>query len=66
MLEDVQRGVDDLAEVVGRDVGRHPDRDTLRSVDEEVREAGRQDDRLNLVAVVVGDEIDCPFVNTVE
>src|SRR5580700_11359693 len=35
-------GVDDFAEIVRRDVGRHADRDTLRAVDQEVREAGRQ------------------------
>ena len=51
-------GVDDLAQVVGRDVGGHPDRDALTAVDQQVREARRQDlGYLELTRVVV-DEID--------
>ncbi len=42
-----------LAEVVRRDVGRHPDGDPRRAVDEEIRNARRQDDGLGLRAVVV-------------
>ncbi len=38
--------VDDLAEVVRRDVGRHADRDARAAVDEQVREAARQHERL--------------------
>jgi hypothetical protein len=37
--------VDHLAEVVRRDARRHADGDALRAVDEQVREARRQDDR---------------------
>ncbi len=66
MFQEVQCCVDDLAKVVGRDVGRHADGDALRPVDQQVREAGRQDDRLNFVAVVIGDEIDRPLVDAVE
>ena len=47
-----------LAQVVRRDVRRHADGDAGRAVDEQVREARRQDDRLLLVAVVVRDEVD--------
>ncbi len=36
----------DLTEVVRRDVGGHADRDARRAVDQQVREAGRQDGRL--------------------
>ena len=46
----------DLAEVVRRDVGRHADGDAGRAVDEQVRDARRQHDRLGLGAVVVGPE----------
>ena len=38
----------DLAEVVRRDVGRHADGDAGRAVDQQVRDARRQDDRLGL------------------
>ncbi|MHC2325876.1 hypothetical protein ACVI3S_003896 [Bradyrhizobium diazoefficiens] len=51
-------GVDDLAEIVRRDVGRHADRDAAGAVDEKVRELGRQDRRLGLVVVVVRLEVD--------
>ncbi len=58
VLDQVQRGVDDLHHVVGWNVGGHSDRDAGRAVDEQVRKAGRQDERLLFLAVVVGDELD--------
>ncbi len=51
-------GAHHLAQVVGRDVGRHPDRDPGGPVDEQVRKPGRQHDRLLLRLVVVGAEVD--------
>jgi hypothetical protein len=42
------RGGDRLAQVVGRDVGRHPDRDPGGAIDEQVREPGRKHERLLL------------------
>ncbi len=66
VLEEVQRRLDDLAEVVGRDVRRHADGDALGTVHQQVREPGRQDDGLNLVAVVVGNEVDGALVDPVE
>ena len=57
----LQRPLDggrDLAQVVGRDVGGHADRDPGRAVDQQVGEPGGQDDRLLLLAVVVGLEVD--------
>ena len=48
----------DLAQVVGGDVGGHADGDPGRAVDQQVREPGRQDDRLVLLAVVVRLEVD--------
>ena len=59
-------GVDHLAEIVRRDVGRHADRDAARAVDQEVREARRQDHRLLLVAVVVRLEVDRVLVDVLE
>ena len=58
VVQHVDGGVDHLAHVVRRDVGRHADGDALRAVDEEVGEATRQDDRLFVGAVVVGDHVD--------
>ena len=51
------RRVDDLAEVVGRDLGGHTDRDAVRPVDEQVREPRRQDLRLFQALVEVRDEV---------
>ena len=59
-------GVDDLAQIVRRDVGRHADGDALGAVDQQVREAGRQDLRLALGVVVVRLEIDGVLVDVVE
>ena len=49
---------DRLAQVVRRDVRRHADGDARGAVDQQVREARRQHDRLAVVAVVVRDEVD--------
>ncbi|ABA48200.1 val start codon [Burkholderia pseudomallei 1710b] len=58
IVQQVKAGVDDLVQVVRRDVGRHADRDPRRTVDEEVRNPRRQDERLHLAAVVVRAEVD--------
>src|SRR5438874_2564362 len=50
--------VHDLAQVVRRNVGRHADGDAGRAIDEQVRNARRQDDGLLLVLVVVRDQVD--------
>ena len=52
------RRVDHLAQVVRRDVRRHADGDPRRAVDEQVREARREDRRLLLAPVVVRHEVD--------
>ena len=59
-------GVDDLTQIVRRDVGRHADRDALRAIDQQVREAGRQDLGLGLGAVVIRLEIDRVLVEIIE
>ncbi len=51
-------GVDHFAQVVRRDVGRHAHGDAGRAVDQQVRDPGRQDGGLTLLAVVVLHEID--------
>jgi hypothetical protein len=58
LLEQPQARVHHLAEVVRRDVGRHPYRNTGGPVDQQVRDLAGQDRRLLLLTVVVGDEVD--------
>ena len=60
------RGVDDLAEIMRRNIGRHADGDAAGAIDEQVRKARRQDGRLLLLAVVVRLEIDRAFVDVLE
>ena len=66
LVEQRDAGVDHLAQIVGRDVGRHADRNAARPVDQQVRELRRQDRRLLGRLVVVGDEIDRLLVDVVE
>ena len=59
-------GVDHLAQVVWRDVGRHADRDAARSVDQQVGEGRRQHHGLVRRFVVVGLEVDRLLVDVGE
>ena len=61
-----EAGVDDLAQIVRRDVGRHADGDAARAVDQQVGELRRQDLRLALGRVVIGLEVDRVLVEVVE
>ena len=56
-------GVGHLAEVVRRDLGRHPDGDARAAVDEQVGEPARQHRRLEGLAVVVRGEVDRVLVD---
>ena len=58
LVDQRDAGVDDLAEIVRRNIGRHADRDAARAIDQQIGEARRQDRRLLLLAVVIGLEID--------
>ncbi len=58
VLEEEAERVHDLAEVVRRDVGGHADRDARRAVDEQVRQHGREDGRLDRAVVVGRLEVD--------
>ena len=58
-------GVDDLAEVVRRDVGGHADGDAGAAVDEQVRERRRENGRVGGRLVVVGDEVDRVLLHVV-
>ena len=59
-------GIDHLAQIVRRDIGRHADGDAAGAVDQQIRKARRQHHRLALVAVIVGLEIDGVLVDVVE
>ena len=59
-------GVDDLAQIMRRDIGRHADGDAARAIDQQVGEARRQDHRLSFIAVVVRLEIDGVAVDVLE
>ena len=56
--EEGDGGVDDLGEIVRRDVGRHADGDAGAAVDDEVGDARGEDGGLEGGLVVVGDEVD--------
>ena len=56
----------DLTQVVRRDAGGHAHRDALRTVDQEIREAGRQDNRLLVAPVVVVLEIDALLIDVAD
>ena len=58
VLHQFDGGVEDLGEVVGRDVGRHADGDAAGAVDDEIGNAGGQNGRLERGLVVVGSEVD--------
>src|ERR1035438_7557236 len=66
MLDQVDGGVDDLGEVVGREIGRHADGDTAGPVDQEIGNARGENFGLLLAIVVVGFEIDGFLVDVVQ
>ena len=59
-------GVDDLAQVVGRDVGGHAHRDAGGTIDQQVGEAGREHHRLLALPGVVVLEVDGVLVDALE
>jgi hypothetical protein len=56
----------DLRQVVRRNIGAHPDRDTRRAVDQKIREAARQYRRLQPLIIEVGLEVDGLLFDLVE
>ncbi len=66
VLEMREARVDDLAEIVRRDVRRHADGDAAGAVDEQVGELRRQHHGLEQAVVVVGLEVDRLLVEIVE
>ena len=57
IAQQVQAGVDDFVEVVRRNVGGHAHGDAARPIDQQIRNAGGQNQRFFFGAVVVGTEI---------
>ena len=55
--------VNDLAEIMRRDMRCHTDRDTLRAVDQQIRKACRQHNRLLESVIVVGLKINRFLLN---
>jgi hypothetical protein len=64
--DEVDGGVDHLAHVVGRDVGGHADGDAGGAVDQQIREAGGEDLRLERRVVEVGRPVDRLLVDVGE
>src|SRR5690606_8036122 len=63
VVDQKHKAVHDLPQVVGRDVGGHPDGDAGGAVDEQVGNPGGQHRRLLQRVVEVGDEIDGVLVD---
>ncbi len=66
ILDQRDAGIDHLAEIVRRDVGRHADRNAAGPVDQQIGKARRQHRGLALGIVVVALEIDGVLVDVVK
>ena len=58
IVDECHAGVDHLAEIVRRDIGRHADGDAAGTIDKKIGKARRQHHRLVLGIIVVGLKID--------
>ncbi len=66
LVDQMQQCRAQLARIVRRDAGRHADGDARGAIGQQVREAGGQDDRLAVLAVIGLAEIDRVLVDAVE
>src|SRR5579859_3521858 len=66
MVDQMLNGLDHLAEVVRRDVGRHAHRDAGGAIDDEIRHLGRENGRFLQAVVEVGDELDGVLVDVLQ
>ena len=64
ICQEVQGRIDDFTKVVWRNVGCHANSNSLRTIDEEVRESRRKNNRLKVGVVIVRLEIDRLFVDS--
>ena len=63
VVDDAHDRIDRLTQVMRRDIGRHTDRDTGRSVDQKVRVARGKNRRFLLRLIKVRDKIDRVFID---
>lgn len=66
IVDQQDRRIADLAEIVRRDAGRHADRDAVRAVDQQVRKLRRQNDRLHVALIVGRNEINRVAIEIVQ
>ncbi len=66
IVDERDRSVHHLAEIVRRNIGRHADGDAAGAVHQQIRKARRQHHRLCLAAVVIVLEVDGVLVDVVE
>ena len=66
VVDDGDGRVDDLVEVVRRDVGRHADGDAGRAVHQQVRQGGGEDGGLGGGLLVIGGEVDGVLLDVLE
>ena len=59
-------GVDDLAQIMRRNIGRHANRNTPRPVDEQIGKARRQNLRLAFAGIIIWREIDCILIEIIK
>ena len=57
VIDKRNRGIDDLRKIVRRDIGRHADGNAIRAVNQQIRNARRQDGRFDVRVIVGRNEI---------
>ena len=62
IINQLQSGIDHFCDIVRRDVSRHANRNTARTVREQIGEQAGENLRLLLFTIIGRDEIDCAFV----
>ena len=63
VVQQRQASLDNLAQIMRRYVGCHPDGDTRRAIDQQLRDARRQNRRFMFAFIIVGNKIDCFHVD---
>jgi len=66
MLDEMQRRIAKLGDIVRRYAGRHADRNACRAIGKKLREGARQNDRFAVLAVISVAEIDRILVDPVQ
>ena len=66
MIDEIDEGIGNLSEVMGRNIGGHAHGDTRTAVGKQVGKLGRKHNRLFQSAVEVGHEIDGALIEVIE